>query len=113
MCIRDSYNLALNLGIDRIHEFLDQFSMGRPIGIDLPGEKGALLPSQEWKNRVHKQPWFAGDTLSAGIGQGYFLATPLQLAHAVAVISQQGKNFAPRILYATEDPGTRAKTRCV
>ncbi|CDH45021.1 MAG: penicillin-binding protein 2 [Candidatus Competibacteraceae bacterium] len=104
------YNLALNLGIDRIHEFLDQFSMGRPIGIDLPGEKGALLPSQEWKNRVHKQPWFAGDTLSAGIGQGYFLATPLQLAHAVAVISQQGKNFAPRILYATEDPGTRAKT---
>ena len=104
------YNLALNLGIDRIHEFLDQFSMGRPTGIDLPGEKGALLPSQEWKRKVHKQPWFAGDTLSAGIGQGYFLATPLQLAHAVAVISQQGNRFAPRILYATEDPGTRAKT---
>jgi penicillin-binding protein 2 len=104
------YSLALNLGIDRIHEFLSQFSMGRLTGIDLPGEKGALLPSQAWKRRVHKQPWFAGDSLSAGIGQGYFLATPLQLAHAVAIIAKQGKNFAPRVLYATEDPGTRTKT---
>ncbi|MFO1424365.1 MAG: penicillin-binding protein 2 [Candidatus Competibacteraceae bacterium] len=104
------YNLALNLGIDRMHEFLDRFSMGRPTGIDLPGEKGALLPSDEWKRKVQKQPWFAGDSLSAGIGQGYFLATPLQLAHAVAVISQQGGNFKPRVLYATEHPGTRVKT---
>jgi penicillin-binding protein 2 len=104
------YNLALNLGIDRIHEFLDRFGMGRPTGIDLPGEKGALLPSQDWKRKVYKQDWFAGDSLSAGIGQGYFLATPLQLAHAVAVISQQGKNFQPRMLYATEHPGTRVKT---
>lgn len=104
------YNLALNLGIDRMHEFLDRFSMGRPTGVDLPGEKGALLPSDEWKRKVQKQPWFAGDSLSAGIGQGYFLATPLQLAHAVAVISQQGGNFKPRVLYATEHPGTRVKT---
>jgi len=73
------YDLAINLGIDRIHEFLDKFSMGRPTGIDLPGEKGALLPSREWKRKVHKQDWFGGDTLSAGIGQGFFLATPLQL----------------------------------
>ncbi len=104
------YDLALNLGIDRIHEFLDKFSMGRLTGIDLPGEKGALLPSQEWKQRVRKQQWFAGDTLSAGIGQGYFLATPLQLAHAVAIIARQGDNFAPRVLHATEDPSTRSKT---
>jgi penicillin-binding protein 2 len=104
------YNLALNLGIDRMHEFLDRFSMGRPTGVDLPGEKGALLPSDEWKRKVHKQPWFPGDSLSAGIGQGYFLATPLQLAHAVAVISQQGGNFKPRMLHATEHPGTRVKT---
>ena len=104
------YDLALKLGIDRVHEFLDQFSMGRPTGVDLPGEKGALLPSQEWKRRVQKQPWFGGDSLSAGIGQGYFLATPLQLAHSTAVISQQGRNFKPRVLYATEHPGTRVKT---
>jgi penicillin-binding protein 2 len=56
--------------------FWTAFTMGRPTGVDLPGEKGALLPSQEWKRRVHKHDWFAGDTLSAGIGQGYFLATP-------------------------------------
>ncbi len=104
------YDLALKLGIDRVHEFLDKFSMGRPTGVDLPGEKGALLPSQEWKRRVQKQPWFGGDSLSAGIGQGYFLATPLQLAHATAVISQQGRSFKPRVLHATEDPGTRVKT---
>ncbi|MFO1371215.1 MAG: penicillin-binding protein 2 [Candidatus Competibacteraceae bacterium] len=104
------YDLALNLGIERIHEFLDKFSMGRPTGIDLPGEKGGLLPSETWKRRVHKMRWYAGDTLSAGIGQGYFLATPLQLAHATAIISQRGSNFQPRVLYATEDPGTRVKT---
>ncbi|HRW66996.1 MAG TPA: penicillin-binding protein 2 [Candidatus Competibacter sp.] len=104
------YNLAFNLGIDRIHEFLDRFHLGRPTGVDLPGEKSALLPSQEWKRRVHKHAWFAGDTISAGIGQGYFLTTPLQLAHATAVISQQGADFKPRVLLATEDPGTRIKT---
>ena len=104
------YNLALNLGIDRIHEFLDRFSMGRLTGIDLPGEKGALLPSQDWKHKVYKQDWFAGDSLSAGIGQGFFLATPLQLAHSTAVISQRGNAFKPRVLHATEHPGTRVKT---
>ena len=104
------YNLAFNLGIDRIHEFLDRFHLGRPTGVDLPGEKSALLPSQEWKRRVHKHAWFAGDTISAGIGQGYFLTTPLQLAHATAVISQRGADFKPRVLLATEDPGTRIKT---
>ncbi|MFO1420743.1 MAG: penicillin-binding protein 2 [Candidatus Competibacteraceae bacterium] len=104
------YNLALNLGIDRIHDFLDKFSMGRLTGVDLPGERKGLLPSQEWKRKVHRHAWFAGDTLSAGIGQGYFLATPLQLAHAVGVVSQRGVNFQPRLLHATEDPGTRVKT---
>ena len=104
------YNLAINLSIDRIDAFLDKFSMGRPTGIDLPGEKGALLPSREWKRKIHKQDWFGGDTLSAGIGQGFFLATPLQLAHAVAIIAQRGGNHQPRIVHVTEDPGTRVKT---
>ncbi|MBE2295134.1 MAG: penicillin-binding protein 2 [Phycisphaerales bacterium] len=104
------YNLAYNLGIDRVHEFLDLFQLGRQTGIDLSGEKSALLPSSEWKRRVHKRPWFAGDTVSAGIGQGYFLATPLQLAHATAIISQHGTAFKPRVLLATKDPGTQIKT---
>ena len=104
------YDLALRLGIDRIYEFFSRFSFGQPTGIDLPGEKGGLLPSQEWKRRNHKYGWFAGDTLSAGIGQGYFLATPLQLAHAVGVIAQHGIAFKPRVLLATEDPGTRVRT---
>ncbi len=104
------YDLALRLGIDRIYEFFSRFSFGQPTGIDLPGEKGGLLPSQEWKRRNHKYGWFAGDTLSAGIGQGYFLATPLQLAHSVGVIAQHGIAFKPRVLLATEDPGTRVRT---
>jgi len=104
------YDLAFNLGIDRLHEFLDKFSLGRRTGIDLSGEKSGLLPSRAWKRRVRKRDWFAGDTLSVGIGQGYFLATPLQLAHATAVISQKGIAFKPRVLLATEDPGTRIRT---
>lgn len=104
------YDLAYNLGIDRLHEFLDKFELGRQTGIDLAGEKSALLPSSEWKRKIHKRPWFAGDTVSAGIGQGYFLATPLQLAHATAIISQHGTAFKPRVLLATKDPGTQIKT---
>lgn len=104
------YDLALRLGIDRIHQFLDLFHLGRPTGVDLPGEKGGVLPSQEWKEKSYKKSWFAGDTLSAGIGQGYFLATPLQLAHSTAVIAERGMQFQPRILHASEDPGARVKT---
>lgn len=104
------YDLAIKLGIDQVHEFLDKFSLGRPTGIDLPGEKGALLPSKEWKRKVHKQDWFGGDTVSAGIGQGFFLTTPLQLAYSTGIIAQRGANFQPRVLHAIEDPGSRVKT---
>jgi len=104
------YDLALKLGIDRTHQFLDQFSLGRPTGVDLPGEKGGVLPSQAWKRQSYNQSWFAGDTLSAGIGQGYLLTTPLQLAHSTAAIAQRGVHFQPRILHASEDPGARVKT---
>jgi penicillin-binding protein 2 len=104
------YDLAISLGIDRTHEFLDKFSLGRPTGIDLPGEKGALLPSREWKRKIHKQDWFGGDTVSAGIGQGFFLVTPLQLAYSTGIVSQRGGNYRPRVLHATEDPSSRIKT---
>ncbi|TVR61682.1 MAG: penicillin-binding protein 2 [Candidatus Competibacteraceae bacterium] len=104
------YSLAVNLGIEKFHAFLSQFDLGRPTGIDLPAEASALLPSPEWKRRVHQQPWFAGDTVSFGIGQGYFLTTPLQLAHSTSIIAQKGAHFQPRLLHAIEDPGTRVKT---
>lgn len=104
------YDLAVRLSIDRTHDFLDQFHLGRPTGIDLPGEKSGILPSQAWKRKAYKQNWFTGDTVSAGIGQGYFLTTPLQLAHSTAVIAQRGAQVQPRVLYARQDPGTREKT---
>ena len=104
------YDLAYKLGVDRMHEFLSRFSMGQLTGVDLPGEKPALLPSEAWKLRTRKQPWYSGDSLSAGIGQGYFLATPLQLAHSTALIAQRGQGFKPRVVLAVEHPGTRIKT---
>ncbi len=104
------YKLAHDLGINRIHEFLGGFRFGQLTGIDVYGEKRGLLPSRSWKRRIRKKDWFSGDTLSVGIGQGFFLATPLQLAHATAVVAQHGAGFKPRVVLATEHPGTRTKT---
>lgn len=98
------YDLAMHLGIDQIHEYLDHFSMGRPTGIDLPGEKTGLLPSKDWKRSVHKQPWYQGETVIIGIGQGYMLTTPLQLAYSTAILAARGQRLQPRILHATQSP---------
>lgn len=100
------YELALKMGIDRMHDYLDQFGLGRETGIDLNGETDGLLPNRDWKRRVHDQPWYMGETVIAGIGQGYMLATPLQLAHSTAVLSQYGQQFTPRLLYATQAQGS-------
>lgn len=102
------YDLAANLGIERLYDYLDQFNLGRPTEIDLLGEKSGLLPSPEWKRKVHRQNWFVGETLIAGIGQGYMLATPLQLAQMTASLANRGKHFKPRLLHATQDPATQA-----
>lgn len=99
------YQLALDLGIDRIHEYLQQFSIGQRTGIDLRGEKEGLLPSQGWKKNTYDSPWYAGDTLIAGIGQGFMLSTPVQLAHASAALAMNGRPFKPHLLYATQDQG--------
>jgi penicillin-binding protein 2 len=103
------YDLALNTGVDRIHDFLDKFYLGRPTGVDLPGERAGVLPSQAWKRQTYNKPWYAGETLNIGIGQGYMLTTPLQLAHATAIVAQGGKSFQPRILYATQEQGSQEK----
>jgi penicillin-binding protein 2 len=97
------YDLALNIGIERIREYLAQFDLGRLTGVDLPGEKPGLVPSPEWKLTAHRKPWYPGETLIAGIGQGYMLTTPLQLAHSTATLANRGQGFKPRILHATQE----------
>ncbi|MGH6636723.1 MAG: penicillin-binding protein 2 [Gammaproteobacteria bacterium] len=92
------YRLAADMGIDELHARLSQFGFGKRTGVDLPEEASGLMPSREWKRRVRKSMWYAGETVITGIGQGYTLATPLQLASAVATLSQQGRQLRPRIV---------------
>jgi penicillin-binding protein 2 len=101
------YELAVDMGIERMHDFLAQFGFGSPTGIDLAGESGGLLPSKEWKMRRWKKPWYMGETVIAGIGQGYHLTTPLQLAVATAALANGGKLMEPRLVEAIRDPITR------
>jgi penicillin-binding protein 2 len=104
------YGLAQRLGIDRIHDFLARFGLGAETGIDVGGERSALLPSRDWKKKAFKrreqQVWFPGETVIVGIGQGYMLATPLQLAHVTATISMRGKRYAPRLVTRIRDSTT-------
>lgn len=95
------YSLALQMGIDRMDAFLSKFGFGSETGIDLPAESDGVLPSPEWKRGVFNQPWYVGETVIAGIGQGYWVVTPLQLAHAVAVLADAGLPHAPHLLRAT------------
>jgi len=97
------YGLATELGIDRMHEYMDQFGFGKRTRIDLEGEVPGLLPSTAWKMRRHKQIWYPGDTVSAGIGQGYQLATPLQMAHVTATLANNGVAYRPHLLKAAQD----------
>lgn len=97
------YQLALALGIDRLHDFLARFGFGQKTGIDLDGEVSGINPSSEWKQRVKHQVWFPGETLISGIGQGFTLATPLQLASAVATLATRGVRFKPRVVGRIED----------
>ena len=92
------YELALRLGIENMHGELTRFGFGRPTGIDLPGEMGGVLPSPAWKRRVRKAPWYPGETLIAGIGQGYNNATALQLAQATALVASRGAAPVPRLV---------------
>ncbi len=94
------YDLSYKLGIDRLHDIYGRFGLGRPTGVDLPGELGGLLPSREWKRRRHKQAWYPGETVILGIGQGYLLATPLQLATMTACIAMRGDCRRPHLLKA-------------
>ena len=99
------YQLALKLGIDRMHDFLAQFGFGAPTGLDLLGESGGVLPSTAWKRGQYGQPWYPGETVIAGIGQGFNVVTPLQLAVATATLANGGVRHEPRLLFATKAAG--------
>ncbi|VEI19366.1 Peptidoglycan synthase FtsI precursor [Serratia plymuthica] len=94
------YQVAFEMGIDRIHSWLSQFGYGQATGIDLNEEYRGVLPSREWKQRVHKKPWYQGDTVSVGIGQGYWVATPIQMVKALTTLINNGKVKTPHLLYS-------------
>jgi penicillin-binding protein 2 len=100
------YDLAHKLGIDTMSSFLKAFSFNSPTGIDITGETGGLMPSSKWKKRARHTAWYPGETLIAGIGQGYVLVTPLQLATAVATLANEGVRMRPRVVKALENPNT-------
>ena len=99
------YQLAIDLGIDRMHDYLAQFGYGERTGLDLLGEAAGVLPSRPWKRGQFGEPWYPGETVIAGIGQGFNVATPLQMANALATLANGGSRFAPRLLYASKRPG--------
>jgi penicillin-binding protein 2 len=99
------YELALALGIDRMHAFLSGFGFGQPSGIDVGGELAGLMPSSQWKRKARGQDWYPGETIITGIGQGYMLATPVQLASGVAAIATRGRRLEPRVARAVANPG--------
>ncbi len=92
------YDLARRLTIDRMHDYLELFGLGERTGVDTTNERRGVLPSTQWKRDAMAQPWYPGETLSAGIGQGYVLATPLQLAVATTVLASRGERRVPRLL---------------
>jgi len=104
------YGLAVELGIDNMYNFLSQFGFGKPTGIDLEGETSGLMPSQDWKMKHYKQKWYAGDTVSAGIGQGYDLTTPMQLAFATAVLANDGVGYRPHLVRQVQRSGSKDTT---
>jgi penicillin-binding protein 2 len=92
------YQVAFMMGIDRIHTMLSQFGYGKSTGIDLNEEYAGLLPSREWKQKVHKHVWYQGDTVSVGIGQGYWVATPIQMVKAMVALINNGRVINPHLL---------------
>jgi penicillin-binding protein 2 len=109
------YGLAAALGVDHIADFMGRFGFGAETGIDIGGEKPGILPSPEWKKKVFRRPqdqvWFPGETVNFGVGQGYLTVTPLQLAHAAAMLAMRGRSFRPRLVTGVRDAYTGAVRR--
>jgi penicillin-binding protein 2 len=105
------YSLANELGVDAMYDFMSPLGFGQNTGIDIQGEVRGVLPSQEWKRSYYKRPeqkkWYAGETISLGIGQGYNAFTMLQLAHATAILANGGTKHTPKLVTATQDALSR------
>src|SRR5450755_4143618 len=98
------YTLAEKLGIDRIAKYATDLGLGQKTGIDLPNEVSGVMPSEEWKIKNYKQKWFAGETISVGIGQGAVAITPVQLLRAISAISMGGRMVVPHVINPTDMP---------
>ncbi len=111
------YSLANELGVDTMHDFMAPLGFGQVTGIDIHGEVRGVLPSQDWKRKYYKRPeqqkWYAGETISLGIGQGYNSFTVLQMAQAVSTLANQGVKHRPQLVIATQDATTRVRTPVV
>ncbi|HUL83527.1 MAG TPA: penicillin-binding protein 2, partial [Gammaproteobacteria bacterium] len=108
------YELALVMGIDNVANGLKRFGFGAPTGLEISGEQSGVVPSPQWKrkafSRAEDQVWFPGETINTGVGQGYVLVTPIQLASAAATMAARGARFKPRLMLGTEDAVTRETT---
>src|ERR1700690_1072992 len=98
------YTLAEKLGIDRIAKYATAFGLGQKTGIDLPQEVSGVMPSEEWKIRNFKQKWYAGETISVGIGQGAVAITPIKLARPIGAIASGGLLRRPHVINPSELP---------
>jgi len=99
------YQVSYDMGIDRLSKWMSLFGYGKYTGIDIFEESKANMPTREWKMARHQTPWYQGDTIPVGIGQGYWIATPMQIAKATSVLVHHGKVLAPHLLRATIDNG--------
>ncbi|GAA4339211.1 penicillin-binding protein 2 [Pigmentiphaga soli] len=111
------YSLANDLGVDTIHDFMKQFGFGQLTGIDLNGERTGILPSTAWKRAAYSKPeqkrWYAGETISIGVGQGYNAFTVLQLAQATSTLANDGIYMKPHLVKAIQDSATGVLTPTV
>ncbi len=105
------YGLAVELGIEKLSNFVRHFGFGEKSGIDIKGESTGLLPTKAWKKRRFNQPWYMGETVIVGIGQGYTLVTPMQLAHATAVLANNGIAMRPHLVSAISNVKTGKTNR--
>jgi len=105
------YRLAYELGIDAMHDYLAQFGFGDRTGLDLLGENRGVLPSRQWKRGQFGLPWYPGETVIAGIGQGFNVMTPVQLATALSALANGGFRYSPRLLFASKRMGDEQARR--
>ena len=91
------YDMAHKLGVDRMHDYMTRFGLGQRVSLDMHEETAGLMPSRDWKRARYRQPWYPGETVILGIGQGYMQATPLQLAQATALMATRGKWIRPHL----------------